>query len=138
MRKRTTTDRKEEEGEEQEEISTHRGDLKRRKLIEVINEEGLEGKGAQFVKVAKKFNEQAKVKEISISKIELNDFRQVTVEGLQRLEASMKYHGEGVGGIVSNQTTKIFLCKHPSIRGKFMVCDGNHRVTYWRSKSSFI
>ena len=109
--------------------------IRKRKFSEFIANEELVGAGEKFTLLPKEIFDKGLSKTIPVSAIELNKYRPVSREGLDRIDASMKFHhSEKLNrGQVQSATTRIFACQ-ASTKGKYIVLDGNHRVEYWRSK----
>ena len=109
--------------------------IRKRKFSEFIANEELVGAGEKFTLLSKEILDKGLSKTIPVSAIELNKYRPVSREGLDRIDASMKFHHSEKlnGGQVQSATTRIFACQ-ASTKGKYIVLDGNHRVEYWRSK----
>ena len=107
----------------------------KRKFSQFIEEEELGGSGERFSILSKEIYDKGLQKCVPVKSIEVNQYRPVTKEGLDRIEASMKYHHSEKydTGQVLSATARVFLCQSKN-RGKFVVLDGNHRVSYWKSK----
>lgn len=112
--------------------------IKKRKFAEFISQEKLEGVGARFSLLSSEISERGIQDDIEVSKITTNKYRPITKEGLDKIDASMKFHHSEKlkGGHVKSAATRVFLCQS-AILGHYTVLDGNHRVEYWRSKGSF-
>ncbi len=117
-------------------------DAKKRRLSDVIKEGGLESVGKQFKELTSSFSKNGIEKDISLDKISLNTFRPVTERGLDIVEASLIYHSSSKSlkdGVLKSSFTRVLLSIHPDSKTtsidddktKYIVCDGNHRVSFW-------
>ncbi len=118
-------------------------DTKKRRLSDIVKEGGLESSGKQFKDLTSSFSKEGIETDVEIDKISLNSFRPVTERGLDIVEASLLYHSSSKSlkdGVLKSSLTRVFLCIHPDSNSmeiddentKFIVCDGNHRVSFWK------
>ncbi len=99
-----------------------------------IDSDELKGFGLGFKKISEMFAMQGINKELSVANIHTNSFRIISEEGIKKLESSLSFHR---GKVVSN-VTRIYVCKSPVQKGKYIVCDGNHRLEVWRRKRKYL
>ena len=113
--------------------------IQKRKFAEFITEENLEGAGGRFALLSKEiFDKGMNNDDVPLKSIIPNKYRPVTKEGLDKIDASMKFHHSNKlkSGQVKSSATRIFLCQS-SNRGEYIVLDGNHRVAYWKSQGNY-
>jgi len=101
---------------------------------DIINDQELHGIGSKFQKISKLFSKYGVAKHIKVDRIESNNFRVISEEGISKIQASMLFHSDKTikDGKIDGHQTRIYVCISPSNKNKFIVCDGNHRLEVWK------
>lgn len=101
--------------------------------IDIITDNQLHGVGNKFHQLSSLFNKFGVSKHIPVDKIESNNFRVISEEGIAKLQASLLFHSnKNKEGKIEGAHTRIYVCISPNNKNNFMICDGNHRLEVWR------